>query len=70
MIASDGRVFLIGEKVVKNPDAWIVNDFDSWDRGVGVGTVVEPPFELEGDEIDILWPTGRCFETTDQLIKL
>lgn len=60
----------IGDKVVKNEETWLTNDFDSWGRGVGVGTVVEPPFELEEWEVDVRWPSGRCFEFTNQLIKI
>ncbi len=56
-----------GDKVIKNPDTWIPNDFDSWGRGLGVGEVVEPPFELDADVVDVRWEGGRCFEETNQL---
>lgn len=59
--------FKVGDKVVKNPDTWIANDFDRWGRGEGVGVVVEPPFEM-GEEVDVRWPCGRCFERVDQLL--
>jgi len=59
----------VGDKVIKNEDNWIPTEFDGWGRGIGVGIVVEPPFDLEGD-VDVKWPTGRCFETIDQLIKV
>ncbi len=58
----------IGDKVVKNPNTWIPNDFDGWGRGVGQGVVVEPPFDLDDDEVDVRWPNGRCFENIDELI--
>ena len=60
----------IGDKVIKNPEKWIVTDFDSWGRGIGVGTIVEPPFVCDENEFDVRWPSGRCFETGDQLIKI
>ncbi len=58
----------IGDFVKKNPENWIKNDFDTWGRGIGVGVVVEPPFEMEDDEVDVRWPRGRCFENTSQLL--
>ena len=60
--------FIVGDKVIKNPNTWEPNDFDGWGRGEGVGTVVEPPFELDADEADVRWPGGRCFEKTHQLL--
>jgi hypothetical protein len=35
----------IGDKVIKNPETWIVNEFDLWGRGIGIGIIVEPPFK-------------------------
>jgi hypothetical protein len=60
--------FKVGDRVVKNPAAWEANEFDAWGRGVGVGEVVEPPFELEPDLVDVRWPQGRCFESVGQLL--
>lgn len=62
--------FKIGDRVVKNDANWIVSEFDDWGRGVGIGVVVEPPFELEENEVDVRWDGGRCFEFTNQLIKI
>ncbi len=62
--------FKVGDKVIKNEDTWIPNNFDSWGRGIGVGTIVEPPFEMGDDEVDVRWPNGRCFEFTQQLRKV
>jgi len=59
----------IGDKVIKNEDTWIPNDFDSWGRGLGIGIIVEPPFDMGEGDVDVRWPMGRCFETTKQLIK-
>lgn len=56
-----------GDKVIKNDAAWIPNDFDSWGRGIGIGIVVEPPFDLDPGHVDVRWESGRCFENTDQL---
>jgi hypothetical protein len=58
----------VGDYVRKNPATWLANDFDSWGRGIGIGQVVEPPFELEADQVDVRWPRGRCFESVDQLL--
>jgi len=60
----------VGNKVVKNPDTWIPNDFDSWGRGEGIGEVVESPFKLDKDQVDVRWKGGRCFENVNQLIKV
>ena len=43
----------VGDKVIKNTDNWIINDFDSWGRGDGIGIVVEQPFNCDDDEIDV-----------------
>ena len=61
--------YKIGDKVVKNETNWIPNDFDNWGRGIGIGEIVEPPFELFNHELDVRWPNGRCFETIDQIKK-
>lgn len=61
--------FQLGDKVIKNEATWIPNEFDSWGRGEGVGEVVKPPHTLDKDEVDVKWPTGRCFETVSQLKK-
>lgn len=63
-------MFKIGDKVQKNPDTWIINDFDKWGRGEGTGIIVTPPFTLDDTEVDVRWPKGRCFEQIDQLIKV
>ena len=60
--------FEVGDRVVRNPATWQPNDFDSWGRGVGVGVVVEPPFPLGPDEVDVRWAGGRCFEFVGQLL--
>jgi hypothetical protein len=63
------KKFEVGDKVIKNHETWIINEFDSWGRGEGVGVVVEPPFETENSEVDIKWNKGRCFESVEQLIQ-
>lgn len=58
----------IGTYVKKNPETWIVDEFDSWGRGIGVAVIVEPPFAMLDNELDVRWPGGRCFEKTEGLI--
>jgi hypothetical protein len=61
--------FQIGRFITKNEDAWIANDFDEWGRGIGIGEIVEPPFDISDlNQVDVRWPSGRCFEDIDQLI--
>jgi hypothetical protein len=60
--------FSVGDRVVKDPAGWRPNDFDSWGRGEGIGEVVEPPFPLEPDSVDVRWPAGRCFEEVAGLL--
>ncbi|MFT4540639.1 MAG: hypothetical protein ACI841_003238 [Planctomycetota bacterium] len=60
--------FQVGDHVRKNPMTWVRNDFDHWGRGVDVGEVVEPPFEMEEGGLDVRWPGGRCFENEEQLL--
>lgn len=59
-----------GTKVIKNPDTWIPNDFDSWGRGEGIGIVVPPPYPMGRHEVDVRWPGGRCFEETKQILRV
>ncbi len=62
------RKFLVGDRVVKNTATWEVNEFDGWGRGEGVGVIVEPPFPLDPDDVDVRWPGGRCFEAVHGLL--
>ena len=62
------QMLQIGDRVVKNPEAWQPNDLDTWGRGIGIGEVVEPPFPLDENEVDVRWPSGRCFESVCQLL--
>ena len=50
---SGSNQFNIGDKVIKNEETWEQNDFDSWGRGIGVGIIVEPPFEMDKGEVDV-----------------
>ena len=59
----------IGTLVKKNLDTWEVNDFDSWGRGIGIGEVIDPPFDIADlDLVDVRWPAGRCFEKVHGLL--
>lgn len=60
--ASPVAPFKVGDRVIKNPETWVVNAFDDWGREIGIGVVVEPPFYLEPELVDVRWPHGRCFE--------
>lgn len=59
--------FKIGDRVVRNPETWIPSEFDEW-AGQGVGEVVEPPFPLDADVVDVRWPDGRCFQNETELL--
>lgn len=59
--------FRVGDRVVKAAETWEPNEFDRWGRGEGVGEVVEPPFPLGPETVDVRWPTGRCFEAVSGL---
>lgn len=62
--------FKIGSNVIKNPDCWAeYPEFHPW-RGEGIGEIVEPPFVLEDDQVDVKWPSGRCFEKTSDLLRV
>ena len=61
--------FNVGDAVIKNPATWTANEFVVWGRGEGVGLVVEPPFPLPDNEVDVRWPNGRCFEDVDGLLQ-
>ncbi len=63
------ELFEIGDKVVKNPETWIPNEFDDWGRGLDVGIVVEPDFPLNDNEVDVKWADGTCVEYVEQLMR-
>jgi hypothetical protein len=61
--------FNIGDKVIKNPETWQVNEFDGWGRGLGIGIVIDSPFSVDDlDMVDVRWPAGRCFEDCGGLL--
>jgi hypothetical protein len=61
--------FKPGDYVIKNELTWVVTEFDSWGRGIGVGVVVEPPFRVDDlGQVDVRWPYGRCFEPISGLL--
>ena len=63
-----GEVMQVGDRVVKNPKTWTPSEFDRWGRGEGVGEIVQPPFDLDDDWVDVRWPAGRCFEHKSGLL--
>jgi len=67
---SMGDELNVGDRVIKNEQTWIPTEFDSWGRGEGIGVIVEPPFGLNDNEVDVRWVSGRCFEFKNQLIKV
>jgi hypothetical protein len=61
--------FKVGDRVVKNEETWVVNDFDNWGRGIGIGVVIDPPFRVDDlGAVDVRWPHGRCFEQIEGLL--
>lgn len=60
--------FKVGDMVVKNPKTWRHDEVSTWGRGQGIGRIVEPPFPLQPDSVDVVWPTGRSFEKVQQLL--
>ena len=61
--------FQPGDRVIKNPATWRGSEFDTWGAGVGVGVVVEPPFDVSDlGEVDVKWPAGRAFQHESELL--
>lgn len=60
-------MFEVNDKIVKNEENWIPNDFDSWGRGEGVGLIVEVYPESNSSYVDVRWPGGKCWENIDQI---
>ena len=59
--------FKEGDRVIKNEENWIWNEFDSWGRGEGIGQIVK----ITNDTlVDVRWPGGRCYEEIDQIKKI
>lgn len=57
------------DKVIKNHDTLVENDFDSCCRDLGVDIIVEQPFSMDDNEIDVICNNVSCFETVDNVIK-
>lgn len=64
------RTFKVGDRVIKNPLTWKPSEFDGWGAGLGIGVVVEPPFDLDDGQVDVRWPTGRCFQEETELLPV
>lgn len=61
--------FKVGDRVVKDPETWRITEYDLVGSGVGVGEVVESPYDdLDSDEVEVRWPAGRMIEREDQLM--
>ena len=70
--------FKIGDRVVKNPATWRPSEFDGWGAGEGVGVIADPPWEDHIDGVwpganeepcvDVVWPAGRAFQYTAELL--
>jgi hypothetical protein len=60
------KMYNLGERVVKNEKNWIVNDFDGWGRGEGIGIVVDVMPDW-GEGVDVRWDNGRCYERLEQI---
>ena len=61
--------FNIGDQVIRNPKNWALLEEEAWGRGRGIGTIVTPPFPLQEGSVDVVWPTGRSFEKTVELLR-
>ena len=61
--------FKIGDKVIKNLNTWIINEFDGWGRGLSEGIIVDV-FKDSEQYVDVRWPAGRCYENLRELIKI
>ncbi len=59
----------VGDKVIKNPATWEAGAFDAWGAGIGIGVVVEPPFMLDSDMVDVRWSNGRAFQKIRELMR-
>lgn len=69
--------FRIGDRVIKNPATWRPSEFDGWGAGVGIGIIVEPPWDhddglfdvgTEHEAVDVRWPGGRAFARVVELL--
>lgn len=58
---------LVGQLVRLRPECWREHGFNHWGRGLGVGIVVDPTFELSPVDCDVVWPAGRCWELSAEL---
>ena len=72
----------IGALVVRNAATWRPGEFDVWGAGVGVGVVVEPPWDHDDGVfsgggateaacvpcVDVRWPAGRSSRRVDELL--
>lgn len=61
-------MFAVGSLVKKNIETWTPSEFDEWGAGEGVGMIVDPPFDLGDDMVDVVWPNGREFRLTNELV--
>lgn len=65
-------MFKVGDKVIPNHDKWIGSEFDQYifsDEKYPIGTIVEPPFEVDQEIVDVRWPNGRYFQNIKELSK-
>jgi hypothetical protein len=61
--------FKVGDRVVKNEKTWVVNAFEGWGRGIGVGLVVGAPSGLDNFmSVDVYWPNSHCCKQIEGLL--
>lgn len=61
--------YRIGDKVKKNPEKWIVSDYDTLGRGRGIGTVAAIAWDGDGRPyVDVDWNSGFAMHYCEEII--
>lgn len=58
----------VGDRVVKDPAAWVPSEFDAWGAGEGIGEVVGVVEDgPAGALLDVRWEGGQCYQWAREL---